>query len=126
MKFKNLIYVFATVILLFNCSSGSDDDTSPTPTPNPNPNPNPSGKVTYNGNVKSIMSSFCISCHGNPPTNGAPMSLTTYSQVKNAVESRGLINRINNANNPMPTGGLMSQANRDLIQKWLDDGLLEN
>ncbi|MFG6685510.1 cytochrome c [Mariniflexile sp. HNIBRBA6329] len=124
MKFKNLVYVFVTVTLLFNCSSGSDDDTSPTP--NPNPNPNPSGKITYNGNIKSIMSANCTSCHGNPPTNGAPMSLTTYSQVKSAVETRGLIGRINNTNNPMPTDGLMSQANRDLIQKWLDDGLLEN
>lgn len=122
MKFKNLFYVFTTFILLFNCSSGNDDDTSPTPTPNPNP----SGKITYNANVKSIISANCTSCHGSPATNGAPMSLTTYSQVKSAVETRGLIGRINNANNPMPQGGLMSQTNRDLIQQWVDDGLLEN
>ncbi|MEN3324357.1 cytochrome c [Mariniflexile soesokkakense] len=124
MKFKSLIYVFATIILLFNCSSGSDDETSPTP--NPNPNPNPSGKVTYNANIKSIMNAHCTSCHGNPPTNSAPMSLTTYSQVKSAVETRGLISRINSTNNPMPQSGLMSQNNRDLIQQWVDDGLLEN
>jgi hypothetical protein len=53
------------------------------------------------------------------------MSLTSYSLVKNAVENRGLIGRINSASNPMPQGGLMSQANRDLIQQWKDDGLLE-
>jgi uncharacterized membrane protein len=122
MKIKNLMYVFGIVIMLFNCSSSSDDE----PTPNPNPNPNPTGKITYNGNIKSVMSANCTSCHGSPTTNSAPMSLTTYSQVKSAVETRGLINRINNANNPMPQSGLMTQTNRDLIQQWVDDGLLEN
>lgn len=121
MKIKNLISVFALFVMLYNCSS-SDDETTPTPTPNPNP----TGKITYNGNIKSIMSSFCTSCHGSPTTNGAPMSLTTYSQVKSAVENRGLVNRINSTTNPMPQSGLMSQSNRDLIQQWIDDGLLEN
>ncbi|MGK0252923.1 MAG: putative membrane protein [Mariniflexile sp.] len=125
MKLKNLIFVFLMVILLFNCSGGGDDDPNE-PNPNPNPNPNPTGKITYNGNVKSIINSNCTSCHGNPPTNSAPMSLTTYTEVRNAVNNRGLITRINNANNPMPQTGLMSQNNRDLIQKWVDDGLLEN
>jgi hypothetical protein len=54
------------------------------------------------------------------------MSLTTYSEVKSAVQNRGLINSINNATNPMPQSGLMSQTNRESVQKWVDDGLLEN
>lgn len=124
MNFKNLIYVFAISILLINCSSGGDDPTEPNP--NPIPNPNPSDKITYEGNIKAIINNNCISCHGNPPTNSAPMSLTTYALVKNAVETRGLIDRINSTTNPMPQTGLMSQANRNLIQQWVDDGLLEN
>lgn len=122
MKIKNLIYVFAIMTLFFNCSGGSEDITSP----DPNPNPNPSGKITYNGTVKSIINANCTSCHGSPTTNSAPMSLTTYSQVRSAVETRGLINRINDVNNPMPQSGLMSQTNRDLIQQWVNDGFLEN
>ena len=119
MNFKNYIYVFAISILLFNCSSGDE------PMTQPDPDPNPMG-VTYNANVRAIINSNCTSCHGDPTTNNAPMSLTTYSQVKSAVESRGLIGRINNASNPMPQNGLMSQANRDLIQQWVDGGFLEN
>lgn len=121
MNIKNLIYVLSISLLIFSCSS-SDNPSEP----NPNPNPNPSGNVTYNGHIKSIMSNFCTSCHGNPTTNGAPMSLTTYAEVKSAVENRGLIQRINDANNPMPQGGLMSQANRALVQQWVNDGFLEN
>ncbi|GAA4817511.1 hypothetical protein [Litoribaculum gwangyangense] len=124
MSFKNLFLCFSLIGLIYSCSSDSNDDLSPTP--NPDPNPNPSGKVTYNGNIKSIMSSFCTSCHGSPTSNGAPMSLTTYAQVVNAVQNRSLIARINSTSNPMPVGGLMSQTNRDLVQQWVTDGLLEN
>lgn len=125
MNLKNLISLIVVTLLMFSCS-GSDDDPI-TPNSNiPDPNPNNSTNITYNSHIKTIMSGNCTSCHGNPTTSSAPMSLTTYSEVKNAVETRGLIERINNANNPMPQGGLMSQTNRDLVQQWKDQGFLEN
>lgn len=119
MNFKSLIFTIVSTILFFNCSSDSNETIS-------QPDPDPSNTVTYNSTIKSIMSANCTSCHGNPTTNSAPMSLTTYSEVKSAVQNRGLINSINNATNPMPKSGLMSQTNRELVQKWVDDGLLEN
>lgn len=125
MNSKNLFSLVLMVTLLFNCSGDGDDPSVPNSN-NPDPNPNNSTSITYNSHIKSIMSGNCTSCHGNPTTNSAPMSLTTYSEVKNAVENRGLIERINDTNNPMPKGGLMSQANRDLIQQWKDQGFLEN
>lgn len=118
MNFRKVVYFFASFIVLCMCSCGGDDMTEPVP--------NSSGKITYNGNVKNIINNNCTECHGNPTTQGAPMSLTTYSQVKNALETRGLIARINNASNPMPQAGLMSTNNRTIIQQWQDDGLLEN
>ena len=118
MKFKHLIFVTITSLFIMNCSSSSGDDLSETP------DPNPSTKITYDANIKSIISGNCTSCHGSPTSNGAPTSYTTYTQVKNAVNL--IISRINNASNPMPQAGLMPQANRDLIQQWKDDGLLEN
>ena len=118
MNFKNLIYMLGTSFLIFACSSGGDDPASP------NPDPNPTAKITYNANVKSIIDGNCISCHGSPTSNGAPMSLTTYTQVKNNINA--IITRINSSTNPMPQSGLMPQASRDLIQQWKDDGLLEN
>jgi len=120
MKTIKFILVITLIGILFGCSSGGDMNESP----DPNPDPEPSS-VTYNGNIKSITSN-CTTCHSNPPTNNAPMSLTTYDDVKNAVENRGLISRINSSTNPMPPTGLISQSSRDLVQAWVNQGFLVN
>jgi uncharacterized membrane protein len=119
MNFKHQISLLVISVLLFNCSSGGDDPSSPDPNPNPT-------AVTYNGDIKSIISNNCISCHGSPTANGAPMSLTSYSQVKSYVDK--IITRINSSSNPMPTSpnSPLSASDKNLIQQWKDDGLLEN
>ncbi|GGA68864.1 hypothetical protein GCM10008015_07050 [Flavobacterium palustre] len=85
--------------------------------------------VTYKQNVKSIIDNNCISCHAATPVNGAPMSLVTYAQVKNAIQNRGLLNRIslNNGNSLlMPQGGpRLPQTTIDIVAQWQQDGLLE-
>lgn len=125
MNSKKIIPLIVITLLILGCSGGDDGPSTPNSN-NPDPNPNNSTKITYNSHVKTIMNNNCTSCHGNPTTNSAPMSLTTYNEVKTAVDTRGLIERINNATNPMPQAGLMSQSNRDLIQQWKDQGFLEN
>lgn len=117
-NFKKLMYVLS--LLVFSCSSSSSDDLNP----QPDPDPNPTVKVTYNDDIASIISNNCTQCHGNPPTQNAPFSLTTFSSVQSKVNT--ILSRINNASNPMPPTGLMSQSLRDQIQQWKDDGLLEN
>ncbi|WP_242085149.1 hypothetical protein [Aestuariivivens sediminis] len=121
MNFKNLTFILSLVFLIWGCSSSSTDDLTNNPDPDPDPDPDP---ITYNADIASIISSNCIGCHGNPPTQNAPFSLTTYNEVKTRVNT--IISRINNTTNPMPPTGLMPQTNRDLIQQWKDDGLLEN
>lgn len=110
---KNLIFACITCLFLTNCSSDDDLD-------------NTDLKVTYTTDIRSIMNNNCTNCHGSPTSNGAPMPLTTFSEVKDAVENRDLIARINSLTNPMPQSGLIPKASRDLIQQWKDDGLLEN
>ena len=120
MKFKNLIYALAITLLLFNCSSDSNDDLIQEEEIDPT-------VITYDGDIKSIISNNCHQCHVSPPENGAPFSLTTYDQVKSRVDR--IIARTNNASNPMPpvsAGGQISSGLRAMIQKWKDDGLLEN
>jgi hypothetical protein len=115
---KRNALLFAIILVNLSCSTGNDDM-------NNEPIPDPISKITYTNTIKAIMMNNCTDCHGNPTSNGAPMSLTTYQEVKNAVNSRGLINRINSTTNPMPPTGIMSINNRTLIQQWKDDGLLE-
>lgn len=87
------------------------------------------GMITYKQNVKSIIDNNCIRCHAATPVNGAPMSLVTYDQVKNAIQNRGLLNRIslNNGNSLlMPQGGpRLPQATIDIVSQWQQDGLVE-
>jgi uncharacterized membrane protein len=92
-------------------------------------NPPMAGLTTYNQNVKSIINNNCVVCHAAVPKNGAPMSLVTYDQVKQAVLNRGLLTKIsleNGNSSLMPNGGpRMPQATIDIIVKWEKDGLLE-
>lgn len=87
------------------------------------------GEVKYTQNVKSIMDNNCNSCHGAVPTNGAPMPLVTYAQVKDAYENRGLLNRMQRQNGDgllMPQGGpRLPQSTIDVIIQWNADGLQE-
>ena len=114
MNFKNPVYFF-TLLLVFNCSNGSDDTI---------PLPDPNAKITYDANIKSIIASNCLECHGTPTANGASFSLVAYTEVKNKIDA--ILPRINSASSPMPPTGQMLSKNIDLIQKWKNDGLLEN
>ena len=116
MKFKNLFTGLTILLLISNCSSGGDDISN-------EPDPDPT-TITYNNKVKAIINGNCGSCHGNPTNNGAPISYTNFTQVKNDIND--IISRINSSSNPMPPTGLIAQSLRDDIQKWKDDGLLEN
>lgn len=120
MKPKNLFSLLVFASFLMACSS-DNPDTLIEDIPNEN-------AITYQQNVKSIIDNNCISCHAATPINGAPMSLVTYTQVKNAIQNRGLLNRIslNNGNSLlMPQGGpRLPQATIDVVAQWQQDGLL--
>ena len=86
-------------------------------------------EVTYTNTVKSIIDNNCIMCHAATPVNGAPMPLVTYANVKNAVQTRGLLDRISRAQGApgmMPNGGTrLPQALIDKVFEWNAQGLNE-
>lgn len=113
------ILAIAVTVIMFSCSS---DDESTTPTP-----PETQGKITYNKHIKPAIDANCISCHGNPTTNGAPVSLTTYSEVKAVASSiAAAISKQAGEPKAMPPSGRLPQSTIDAVQKWIDDGLLKN
>ncbi|HEY8269444.1 MAG TPA: cytochrome c [Pseudobdellovibrionaceae bacterium] len=66
-----------------------------------------------------IFANSCVGCH-NATNLGGALDLTNYIAAKTA---RAIIrSRINNAMNPMPIGGLLPQAQRDIINAWVDQG----
>ncbi len=122
MKTKILLSLVVFSSVLMSCSSDNPETLMEDP-------PAVEGKVTYKQNVKSIIDNNCVSCHGATPTGGTSLSLVTYTQVKNAMQNRGLLNRIslNNGNSAlMPQGGpRLPQSTIDMVAKWQQDGLLE-
>ncbi len=118
MKIKSLFFVGIFSLSFLACTSDSEDDLTNPPVVTPDP-------ITYAADIQSIMDNACNQCHSDPTQNGAPISLTTYTQVRFAVENRNLIDRMNSDVAPMPPQGLLPQATRDIIQQWIDDGFLE-
>lgn len=107
---KILMFIGLFLMILFaSCSSNSDDS--------PINDPPPNTSITYTNTISSIISGSCLGCHGSPPTNGAPMSLTTYSNVKEAVENRGLINKIETGIMPK-TGAKLTAAQVQNFKTW--------
>jgi len=117
---KPAVY-FSTLFLIisfFSCSNDNEDDLMPTPDP-----------ITYTNDVKAIIDNNCLNCHADPPTNGAPVSLINYDQVRNSTEIGTLLLRIQaqpGATGAMPAGGpRLSQSLIDVVVQWQQDGYLE-
>jgi len=120
---KTNLTTLALIFLLLiwtGCSNSDNNDMVPDPPPPPPP---PSGEITYTNSIKAIVSSKCLSCHGSTPTNDAPMSLTTYTMVKEAAENRNLIGLVENGT--MPKTGSLTTAQIKLFTDWKSDGYLE-
>ncbi|MES2863321.1 MAG: hypothetical protein V4666_04325 [Bacteroidota bacterium] len=117
---NNKYFVFVLYLFLTNCSNNSEDDLT---------NPILLGNTRYSIDVKPIIDSKCIICHGDTPSNGAPMSLTTAAAVKEAIENRNLIGKISRPEGSaglMPLGGpRLPQASIDIIVDWKASGYLE-
>ncbi|HLA56715.1 MAG TPA: cytochrome c [Flavobacterium sp.] len=120
MLLKRFLAITAFALILAGCTTDSTSDLI---------DATPIDVVTYNENVRTIFNNNCIICHGTIPANGAPMSLTTYALVKDAILNRPLIDRISRpqgAPGMMPNGGTrLPQSTIDLIIQWKNDGLQE-
>jgi uncharacterized membrane protein len=120
MKHTKTFFLYSCAVLFLSCTSDSESDLTDIPNGEP---------VTYSGTVKNIIDTNCIMCHATTPVNGAPMSLTTYENVKSAVLTRGLLDRISRTQGSpgmMPNGGTRLPQNIiDQVVEWNNDGLLE-
>ena len=116
-RLRQLLLIISFILVQHSCSNESTSDLI---------DGQNSEIVTYNQVVKGIMDNNCISCHGTTPTNGAPMSLTTYENVKDAVLNLGLQDRISReqgASGLMPESGVrLPQVKINQISTWASQG----
>lgn len=118
MKIKTILLTFIMLSFL-SCSENSTDDLIE----------NNNSAITYNSQVKNIIQSNCLVCHTSPPINGAPTQLTTYNDVKNAILTGGLLDRISRpqgAYGMMPSGGTrLPQSTINILIAWQNEGFVE-
>ena len=116
----NIVLFAAACLVMASCENDSAADLM---------EPVPTGDITYSGHVKAIIDNNCLACHGAVPASGAPMSLTTYSQVREAVQDRGLLDRISRPEGTpglMPNGGpRLPEPIIETIIQWNAQGLRE-
>ena len=88
--------------------------------------PNPIDRIIkFDSDIQSITYNHCVTCHGGTAPS-ASLDLTTYQNVRAATENGTLLNRVKDSSNPMPPSGLLSSVQRQIIEKWVADGFLEN
>ena len=123
-KFPTLFFLclMITSFVVFACSTNSPDDFFEEISDTPD---GTVPLVTFNTNVSPIIETSCVECHaGN--TAEAGLQLENFDDVVSAVESRGLLDRIVDEDNPMPPSGLLPTQVTDVIFQWVEDGLLED
>jgi len=108
-----LVYTAAALLAATLCFQGCADNTV-----------QPGNTVTYNGEIQAIVFNNCQTCHSGA-TPAAGLDLTTFSNVHNSAANGNLIQRINNANSPMPPAGLMSASDRQKFADWQSSGFPE-
>lgn len=78
--------------------------------------------------VAAVLAASCSTCHGMPPSGGAPNALTTYEQlmapsmsVPSLTVAQLSVQRMKDALAPMPPGG-GSAADIAVLEGWLAAG----
>lgn len=124
------IFAIGCCLVLFqSCAYDSEDDLiaiDENGSEEVTEDPTESG-ITYEGTIKAIVDSNCISCHSSPPRNGAPFALVNFSQVSG--RANGVLNAISRqsgAPGAMPPAGRLPQNSINQFQEWIDNGTPEN
>jgi len=118
-KTRSILYIFIISIIaitLNSCTKAIIDEGEPNLD---------NQTIKFNPHVNDLMFNHCVTCHGGA-SPAASLPLTDYNSVRSTTENGNLLNRINDEEKPMPPSGLLSEANRQLIEKWITDGYLEN
>ncbi len=127
MKKLACLLLIASGVVLIACEANTEKEIakpSSTTTPTPVAPENPVAKtVTYTNDVKNIISSNCLGCHG---AGGTSPTLTSYSLVKSASESGKLLCVIQAKDcRVMPISGKMPQTTIDVILTWASKNYVE-
>ncbi|OFX58156.1 MAG: hypothetical protein A2066_02650 [Bacteroidetes bacterium GWB2_41_8] len=87
--------------------------------------------VTFAATVKPILQASCYACHSNAnaTSSGDGIKLENYTDVQNLAKNGKLMGTVNHSKGypAMPKGGgKLSDCEINQLQKWIDNGTLNN
>jgi len=87
--------------------------------------------VTFAASVKPILQASCFSCHSNSNANnsGGGIKLENYADVQIQAKNGKLMGTVKHASGyqAMPQGGgKLTDCEISQLQKWIDNGTLNN
>lgn len=128
MKKSKLLLILLFSLFIWSCSNDSEDDLLAVEQEQGNGDDDADAtEVTYANTVKAIIDNSCVSCHDNPPVNGAPFALVNFQQVSGRANAiLNAMSRQNGAAGAMPPAGRLPQNTINEIQEWINNGSPEN
>ena len=81
--------------------------------------------VTYSTDIVPIINTTCATSGCHVAGGSGPGDFTTYAGLKAKVDNGSFVNRVLVQKN-MPPSGPLSDCNEAKLQKWIDDGALNN
>lgn len=115
MKQTSLIILFIS-ITLSGCYFDNEEELYGIPTCD-------TTNVSFTADIQPIINANCVSCH--TAGGSAPGDFTTYVGIKSKVDNGSFNNRVLVQKN-MPPSGPLSTCEQTKIQKWIDNGALNN
>lgn len=112
------MFLIVFVVLLHSCETSTlselaVDDSEPV------------AVVTYQNTVQTIIDNSCVECHNiNNATAG--IRLDSFESSRDVADSGRMLIRMTSTTNPMPPSGNLPDAIITNIERWIEDGLLEN
>lgn len=86
--------------------------------------------VTFSGTLKPIIQASCLSCHSNSTasSSGGGIRLENYADVKSSASGRlmGAVNHLSGYVAMPQGGGKLTDCEISQLQKWIDNGMLNN
>ena len=86
--------------------------------------------VTFSGTVKPILQASCFSCHSNSnaSSSGGGIMLENYADLKSSASGRlmGAVNHVSGYSAMPKGGGKLTDCEISQLQKWIDNGVLNN
>ncbi|MDO8929940.1 MAG: hypothetical protein Q7W54_13250 [Bacteroidota bacterium] len=88
-------------------------------------------EVTFSGTIKPILQATCFTCHSNSNylNSGGGIKLENYADIKIMAGNGKLMGAVKHENGfiPMPQGGgKLTACEISQLQKWIDNGTLNN